>query len=112
MLLMLLNRYVLDGAIHGFQNRVLPAIMRNYENLLRWALKGWRPVYLLLATFGLFVLSIVTFMIATSTQWTKVVFFPKADPNFIYTYIKLPVGTDVEYTDSVTHVLENRCIKY
>ncbi|HEX2535348.1 MAG TPA: efflux RND transporter permease subunit, partial [Chitinophagaceae bacterium] len=108
LILMVFNRYVLDDAIHSFQNRVLPGIMRRYERLLRWALKGWRPVYLLLATFGIFVLSIVIFGIATSTQWVKVVFFPKADPNFIYTYIKLPVGTDVEYTDSVTRVLENR----
>src|SRR6476469_5038335 len=111
MVLMVLNRYVLDDAIHAFQNRVLPSIMRSYETLLRWALKGWRPVWLLLGTFGLFVLSIVGFMIATATQHTKVEFFPRADANFIYTYIKLPVGTDVAYTDSITHVLENRVYK-
>ena len=111
LLLSLLNRFVLNDVIHSFQNRVLPAIMRSYEKLLRWALKGWRPVYLLLATFGLFLLSIFIFIVATNTQWVKIVFFPKADPNFIYTYIKLPVGTDVEYTDSVTHVLENRVYK-
>ncbi|HRQ52281.1 MAG TPA: efflux RND transporter permease subunit, partial [Agriterribacter sp.] len=35
-------------------------------------------------------------------------FFPKADPNFIYVYLKLPVGTDVDYTDSVTRDLEQR----
>ncbi|MCW3075376.1 MAG: efflux transporter permease subunit [Flaviaesturariibacter sp.] len=110
-LLMVFNRYILDDVIHSFQNRVLPGIMRRYEQLLNWALKGWRPVWLLLATFGLFILSIGIFIIATSTQWVKVVFFPKADPNFIYTYIKLPVGTDVEYTDSITHVLENRVYK-
>ncbi|HEY0058525.1 MAG TPA: efflux RND transporter permease subunit, partial [Flavisolibacter sp.] len=111
LLLMVFNRYVLNDAIHSFQNRVLPGIMRRYEQLLRWALKGWRPVYLLLATFGLFILSIVGFGLATSSQWVKVVFFPKADPNFIYTYIKLPAGTDVEYTDSVTKVLEGRVYK-
>jgi multidrug efflux pump subunit AcrB len=111
LILMIFNTYVLDDVIHKFQNRVLPAIMTRYEQLLRWALKGWRPVHLLLATFGLFVLSFVIFGIASATQWVKVVFFPKADPNFIYTYIKLPVGTDVEYTDSITHVLENRVYK-
>lgn len=110
-LLFIFNRYVLDEAIHAFQNRVLPNIMGRYESLLRWALKGWRPVWLLLATFGLFVFSVIVFGIATSSQWVKVVFFPKADPNFIYTYIKMPVGTDVEYTDSVTRVLEGRVYK-
>ncbi len=32
-----------------------------------------------------------------------VVFFPKGDPNFIFVYLKLPVGTNVDYTDSITH---------
>ena len=46
MLMVLLNRYVLDGAIHGFQNRALPWIMGHYESLLRWALKGWSACWL------------------------------------------------------------------
>ena len=52
-LLVLLNIYVLNDLIHKFQNRVLPAIMGRYETLLRWSLKGWRPVWLLLGTVGL-----------------------------------------------------------
>ena len=38
-------------------------------------------------------------------------FFPSGDPNFIYVYLKMPVGTDVNYTDSITHVLEKRVTK-
>ncbi len=41
----------------------------------------------------------------------KSTFFPSGDPSFIYVYLKLPVGTDVKVTDSVTHVLENRVQK-
>lgn len=111
LLMVVFNRYVLNDVIHSFQNRFLPAIMVRYENLLRWALRGWRPVWLLLATFGLFIFSFIIFSVATQTQWVKVVFFPNADPNFIYTYIKMPVGTDVEYTDSITRVLEKRVYK-
>jgi multidrug efflux pump len=44
-------------------------------------------------------------MIARSPD---VVFFPSSDPNFIYAYIKLPVGTDPATTDSVAHLVENR----
>ena len=40
-----------------------------------------------------------------------VVFFPKGDPNFIYVYLKMPVGTSVDYTDSITKVLEKRVTK-
>lgn len=111
MLMVILNKYVLDGAIHGFQNRALPWIMGHYESLLRWALKGWRPVGLLLGTFGLLILSFLVFVISINVGHVGVVFFPKADPNQVYVYLKLPVGTNVEYTDSVTRVLETRVNK-
>jgi multidrug efflux pump len=106
-LLIILNVYVLDDVIHGFQNRALPWIMSHYESLLRWALRGWKPVWLLLATFGLLIFSLMFFM----ARQVPVVFFPSGDPNQIFVYLKLPVGTDVEYTDSVTRVLENRVYK-
>ncbi|MDQ6815617.1 MAG: efflux RND transporter permease subunit, partial [Bacteroidota bacterium] len=101
-LLVVLNTYVFEGLIHKFQNRALPGIMGRYENLLRWALVGWRPVHLLLGTVGLFIFSIVLF----SVRKVPVVFFPKGDPNQIYVYLKLPVGSSVDYTDSVTRTLE------
>jgi multidrug efflux pump len=104
LLLILLNRYVLDDLIHGFQNRALPWIMGHYETSLRWALKGWRPVYLLLSTFVLLILTLVFF----SARKVPVVFFPVGDPNQIYVYLKLPVGSDVEYTDSITRTLETK----
>ena len=47
------NKFILHDWILGFQNRVLPAMMNSYEKLLRWSLKGWRPVGLLVATFVL-----------------------------------------------------------
>jgi multidrug efflux pump subunit AcrB len=110
-LLVILNRYVLDGAIRGFQNTVLPGIMRNYERSLRWALKGWRPAWLLLSTFILLIVSVVGIIVAVNTRHVSVVFFPSGDPNQIYVYLKMPIGTDVAYTDSVTHMLENRVYK-
>lgn len=108
MMLVLLNRYVLTDAIHNFQNRALPWIMGHYETLLRWALKGWRPVHLLLGIIGLLFISVTVFYMAIKSNRVGIVFFPKADPNQIYAYIKLPVGTSVEYTDSIVKVLEKR----
>ena len=106
-LLMVLNKYVFDGLIHSFQNKALPWIMGHYESLLRWALKGWKPVWLLFGTFLLLVFSVIFLGVRN----VPVVFFPKGDPNFIFVYLKLPVGTNVDYTDSVTHDLENRVYK-
>ena len=106
-ILAILNKFVFDDMIHGFQNRVLPWIMGHYENALRWALKGWRPAWLLLSTFVLLIFSFVFF----AMRKVQVVFFPKGDPNQVYVYLKLPVGTAVDYTDSVTKVLEQRVYK-
>ncbi|MBC7886796.1 MAG: efflux RND transporter permease subunit [Ferruginibacter sp.] len=111
MLLVLLNRYFLSDAIHYFQNHALPWIMGHYESLLRWALKGWRPVHLLLGTIGLLIASVFIFMAAISSNRVGITFFPKGDPNQIYVYLKLPVGTSVQYTDSVTRGLEAKVNK-
>ncbi len=39
------------------------------------------------------------------------VFFPDNQPNVINTYLKFPVGTDVNYTDSIAKIAEQRIIK-
>src|SRR5213078_2231057 len=70
-------------------------------------LKGWRPAWLLLGTFAMLILSFMFF----AARNVQVVFFPKGDPNQVYVYLKLPVGTNVEYTDSLTKVLEGRVYK-
>jgi len=106
-LLAVLNRFVFRDIIHGFQHKALPWLMNHYENLLRWVLKGTRPVWLLVSLFLLFPLSVFLLM----ARGNKSTFFPSGDPNFIYVYLKMPVGTDVKVTDSVTHMLEKRVYK-
>lgn len=105
--LVILNRFVLDRGIKGFQNKVWPAIQNIYESIVTWSLKGWRPIGLLLSTIGLLFLSFWVVSISN----IKVVFFPKADPNFVYVYLNLPIGTDVAYTDSITRIVEDRVYK-
>ena len=105
--LSVLNTFVLRDVIHFFQNRALPRLMNNYEKLLRWALKGTRPAKLLVGLFILFPVAIVLQQLRGNGS----TFFPSGDPHFIYVYLKMPVGTDIKYTDSVTHVLEQRVYK-
>ena len=107
MLLAVLNRYVFRNIIHAFQNRLLPGLMNRYEKLLRWILKGWRPTWALVSLFILFPVSLLLLM----ARGNKSTFFPSGDPNFIYVYLKLPPGTDVKKTDSVTSILEGRVHK-
>ena len=107
MLLAVLNRYVFRDIIHRFQTGILPSLMNRYEKLLRWLLKGKRPAWMLTSLFLLFPLALGLLIL----RGNKSTFFPSGDPNFIYVYLKMPVGTDVKTTDSVTHVLENRVYK-
>ena len=52
--LMVFNAYVFNDIIHSFQKRVLPGLMNRYEKLLRWVLKGKRPVWAFVSLFVLF----------------------------------------------------------
>jgi multidrug efflux pump len=90
--------------LRKFQSRFIPAMMRRYENLLTWVLKGRRPGYMLWAMIGLFIFTMVLFNIVKP----KVVFFPDSEPNTIYTFVKMPVGTALNVTDSVARVVERR----
>jgi multidrug efflux pump subunit AcrB len=105
--LLYLNRYVLTRIIERFQQKTWPSVQDAYARMLNKALIGKRPVWLLLGTVFLLFFSIVL----TSIVKPKVVFFPQSDPNFVYTYINLPVGTNAAYTDSVTRIVEERIYK-
>ena len=109
--LMIFNRYVLHEVIFAFQQKVLPWFMNRYERSLRWALGGKRPGWLLVSVFGLFVIAAIALIISATSGRTKTDFFPSGDPNIIYVYLKMPVGTKTETTDSVVHVLENKVYK-
>jgi len=105
--LILLNRFVFTKVILNFQTKVWPAVQDRYARLLNRALQGRRPIWLLVGTVGLLIFSFVL----TGIVKPKVVLFPNSDPNFVYTYINLPVGTNAEYTDSITRIVEDRVYK-
>jgi multidrug efflux pump len=87
-----------------FQSHFIPALMRRYESTLKWVLKGKRPAYILSSMITLFVFT----MILNNIVKPKVVFFPDNEPNTINTFIKMPIGTQIEVTDSVSRIAENR----
>lgn len=105
--LMVFNAYVLRGMIYKFQHRLLPGLMRRYEKLLRWLLVGSRPAWMFASLFGLFVVS----LIGLGLRNPAMPFFPSGDPNFVYVYLKMPVGTSAKTTDSTLRILEDRVYK-
>jgi multidrug efflux pump subunit AcrB len=101
-----LNKFVLIDVIQNFQEKQWPKVQVKYEKILEWCIQGTRPYFLLLSVIGLLFFSFWF----VGVRKPNVVFFPESDPNFIFTYISLPVGTDQAYTDSITHVVEDRII--
>jgi multidrug efflux pump subunit AcrB len=100
-----LNKFVLNDAAETFQKKIWPKVQNAYARAITSVLKTkWRALGVLLATVVLLFVSFILVGIAKP----KVVFFPEAEPNFAYTYIKLPVGTDTKYTDEVTKEVEKR----
>lgn len=102
LLIFLLYRFVLERAIASFQNRVWPAVQNGYARFLSWAIV--RPKTILFGTLGLLILSLML----TAARSPKVVFFPNSDPNFVYVYASLPVGTRAAASDSVARLIEDR----
>ncbi len=89
-------------AIQRFQEKTWPAFTEWYKRVLSWTLD--RPWTMLAGTVGLFLLTIgLVWLRAPGTR-----FFPQSEPNFIYVYVTLPVGTDQAHTDSITKIVENR----
>jgi len=101
-LFLILNRLWLYKAINFWQTRAWPAFREKYVSILKWFLK--KPYRPLLYTVGIFVFSLVFFAIRSP----QVVFFPQGDPNNIYVYVKLPVGTDPAVTNAVMRKVEQK----
>lgn len=102
-----LHKFVLEEVISNFQTKAWPKVQQGYKNVVNWCLQGYRPFGVVGAVMVLFIFSIVF----TAIRKPPVEFFPKGQPNFIFAYIRMPIGTDQRVTDSVTQVIEGRVTK-
>ncbi len=105
MLIYLLNHFWLKDVILRFQEKSWPRFQEGYRRFLVWCLH--RPIKMIFSVVGIFIISIVMLVLRNG----GIEFFPIADPNFVYVYTNLPVGTDQQYTDSITRVVEERVYK-
>ena len=106
-LLYVLHHFLLKDVITNFQNSGWPKVQRGYKRLLTWCLYRYRPIWVVAGVVALFIFALVF----TGIRNPPVVFFPNGDPNFIYTFIRMPIGTDQRVTDSITSIVEARVIK-
>ena len=104
-ILYLLHHFFLSKAIRHFQAYTWPSVQNKFVSLLKWCLN--RPRAILWSTGGLFIFTIILI----GTLPPKIVFFPSGDPNFVYVYIHLPVGTDQAFTNEVVKKIEGDVTK-
>lgn len=110
LILSLLTRFVLDPASRWFRNRFLVVIENIYDRFIRFALRGYNPIYFFLGTIVLMIISVTLYF----NSDPKVLFFPEQEPQYINVFIEAPLGTDIDETnrycmqieDSVNKVLE------
>ncbi|MFM7329295.1 MAG: efflux RND transporter permease subunit, partial [Bacteroidota bacterium] len=99
-----LHRFYLEGVIRRFQERTWPRVQSGYFRMVNWCLQGKRPLAVVGGVVVLFIFSIFL----TAVRQPPVGFFPKGDPNFIFAYVRMPIGTDQNVTDSVVREVERR----
>jgi len=109
--LLWLYRLFLRKWANGFQNKTLPRLENLYENSLRYALSGKKPVFIAIGTFVLLIVAFMGFGASVGSQRTKVEFFPDNTPNQIIVYIEYPEGTDIKKTNAITKDIEQRVYK-
>ena len=107
-LLRIINTKFLTPATEWFQNKFLPRLETFYERTLQYSLRGKRPRWFLMGTFGLLLFSVLLFRIFPP----KVLFFPETPPKQVYIYLEYPIGTDIEVTNKLSVDVENKIQEY
>ena len=104
-ILFLFNHFILLKIIDRFQKSAWPRFQSWYARMLERAVK--RPWQIL----GGLVLLLFFTVVFSIVSKLNVQLFPSADPNFVYVYVTMPIGTDQAYTNSVVETLEKRVAK-
>ena len=104
LLMYLGTKIVVIPLIRKFQANAIPWMMNIYKNQVSYFIKGKNSIFVF---GGTIVLLIFTFFLM-AVKPPQVVLFPSGDPNTMYVYVSMPAGTDVDYTDSITSVVENK----
>ena len=105
-LFILLNTFILKQITNWFQEVVLVKLENAYESFMNFVMHGAMPYVFFAGTVGL--LFFAQFLLKVAAPET--VLFPSNDPAYINVYVNMPVGTDIEKTNSLMKAMENEVI--
>ena len=103
-----LNTIFFHRAQYLFQNVFLVRLENGYLRLLEFALRGKNPLKFLAGTIATLIL-VVVFL---GLRQPEVLFFPDNEPDYINVRAEMPVGTDIQATDSVMRIVEKDIVEY
>lgn len=103
-LIRVLHRHVLKPFSFFFQERILSRIERAYERTIRFVLGGLRPIFFFIGMFVLLIGALMYF----GARSPKITFFPDNIPNYVNVFIEMPLGTDIQRTNEVTKLIEQK----
>ncbi len=96
--LSLINLFLLVPGTKKFQNKILPKMEAAYNGFLRFSLRKYNPIFILIGTILLLIFSVILVGVFPP----KSSFFPDNEPNYINVFIEHPIGTSIEKTNETT----------
>jgi len=107
-LIIFFNAVYFHRAQYLFQNVFLIRLENGYLKLLQFALRKKNPVKFFAGT----VLALLLVVMLFGLRQPNVLFFPDNEPDYINVRAELPVGTDIQATDSVMRIIEDDIIHF
>ncbi|MBT7598214.1 MAG: efflux RND transporter permease subunit, partial [Gemmatimonadetes bacterium] len=104
-ILFVIHHFLLGKIASNFQSQVLPSITDSYERILEWSLR-----HRLITLGGNFAILVVT-IVAFGQFNNGIELFPEdIPPRQAWVDVETPVGTRVEFTDSIMRELEEQTL--
>ncbi len=104
LLVTVFNVFVVKPFAIWFQTKGIPAMENFYERSLRKSLGKKTSVILLISSVLLFFFSIMFY----GASGNNTIFFPDSEPGTIFVTAEMPLGTDLDVTDSIMEKVEDK----
>lgn len=104
MILVLANYLIFRPGSVIFQAKVLPFLENIYDKFIRLVLKGLMPAIVFIGVFFLLIFSANLL----GSNMPKTVFFPEADPLYVNAFVELPIGSDIQSTNTLVREIEGK----